>query len=234
MLPSASLIPTSWQLHILQVKALANTSGIRGMLISETGGRPSQPYCEAVQDAAAAHAGFFLWALMIGADQFGPPLSPGSPPFQGLVYPNGSWYDPAEELLCIRSPSRVVLYSDTDTEALSYTTRWATWVVPGQSRESCVRTYGPRFCTLHFARSAGATMSFVLPAWPHGVDRRQVYLYYKTGSDCGTFDLVAGTSRSNSSATTVDTYAPATETGPAARWDARMLVLDWEVPGVRA
>ena len=35
---------------------------------------------------------------------------------------------------------------------------------------------------------------------------------------------------SNSTATTIDAYSPAIETGAAARWDARLLVLDWELP----
>lgn len=204
--------------HIAQVQALAHQLGISGVLISETGGRPSHPYCEAVQDAVARGVGYFLWALMIGADQFGPPLSAASPPFQGLVYPNGTWYDMFEELPCIRDPASVILVPDTAATELKYSPAdaWALWTLPGSSVTSCVRTYGPRRCTLHYTRQkhATVTLSVQISVSP----RVSIYLYYKRGADCGIFD--AYINNETRPLVTVDSYAPALESNGAAEWNA--------------
>ena len=67
---------------------------------SELGGRPHQPYCDAITGVLAAGVGYFAWELMLGVDQFHNP--PHHPNFQGLVWPNGSAFDPVEAA-CIKA-----------------------------------------------------------------------------------------------------------------------------------
>jgi len=82
------------------------------LVLTEWLARPAQPLASAypvLRDNAVAG---YNWALVIVdcTTHWNRPLSPSDPPFQGMVWPNGTVFDDMEEGECMRNKCRTVKY----------------------------------------------------------------------------------------------------------------------------
>ncbi len=71
------------------------------VIINEVVGRPRQPFSYVMPILREEKIGWCFWELMLGKTQF----ARGIPPYQGLIYPDGTSYD-AEEVAQVMNVSR--------------------------------------------------------------------------------------------------------------------------------
>lgn len=70
------------------------------VILNEVVGRPRQPFADVMQIVREQQIGWCFWELMLGKTQF----SREDPPYQGLIYPDGTCYD-AQEVACVMDVS---------------------------------------------------------------------------------------------------------------------------------
>lgn len=82
------------------------------LIVTEWLARPAQPLASAypvLRDSAVVG---YAWALIIVdcTTHWGRPVVPGDPPFQGMIWPNGTVYDDVEEGECMRNQCKTLQY----------------------------------------------------------------------------------------------------------------------------
>lgn len=82
------------------------------LVVSEWLARPAQPLASAYPVLRDNHVVGYAWALVIVdcTTHWNRPLISGDPPFQGLIWPNGTLYDDTEEGECMRHQCRTLQY----------------------------------------------------------------------------------------------------------------------------
>jgi hypothetical protein len=180
---------------IRAVKDLAARHG-KAAIINEVVMRPGQTFAFAMPILEEERIGWCFWELVLGKTQF----SRGADPIQGVVYPDGTYRDPAE-VACI-----VGIYppaADRVAGADGFSAGWTMW-----------HGDGPRECRLRYANAAGerADLRFFGTA---------ISLVHKRGPDCGIARILVdgkpavpplGEVRADPDGeATVDTYAPDVE-----------------------
>jgi hypothetical protein len=82
------------------------------LVLTEWHARPAQPLAAAYPVIRDNKVAAYMWALVIVdcTSHWNRPLVPSDPPFQGLLWPNGSAYDDLEEKECLRSQCRTLRY----------------------------------------------------------------------------------------------------------------------------
>jgi hypothetical protein len=177
------------QAEIDNLTTLANSfSPPKPLLLTEWHARPAQPMAAAMPVIRDNGIGAFIWSLMIGplgnAHWGQEPVGAGDPPFQGLLWPNGSAFDEVEEVACMRTQCKTVRYvhhccndrnpSENDRFAFSHS-EWHT-VCTGFRKDGGINTTdghclpplfrleGPREGSSRRTRTPGANVSILLPA----------------------------------------------------------------------
>lgn len=217
---------------IEEQQALAASLG-KGVLLTEAMSRPSD-LLGAVLPAVTGclttpptpPMGFFLWELMLGVDQFN---YNWDMPFQGLVNPDasanppwrrtpGTWWRNEEQELFqayfppaaasytlqssrCPSPSNATSFLPDTCPCMDYSPAedWTAWSGVGPQPQG----------TLHYSNTL-STAEVTLP-----LGTTQVWLVYKSGPDCGLFDVyLDGTLV----APQVDSFTPSVD------WDSRVLL----------
>jgi hypothetical protein len=82
------------------------------LVLTEWLARPAQPLAAAYPVIRSNGVAGYLWALVIVdcTSHWNRPLVPSDPPFQGLLWPNGTAHDDLEEGECMRSQCRTLRY----------------------------------------------------------------------------------------------------------------------------
>lgn len=123
------------------------------VMINEVAGRPHQPF-EMVMDVVRREKiGWMFWELMQAKTQF----ARGTPPYQGLIDPDGTCYDPSEVAAVMDVPvaEAVKVFPPRPMpppveEGMKFTGRWTRWAGPGpaKGRVFFSRTPGDRLAML--------------------------------------------------------------------------------------
>jgi len=154
-------------------------------VLSEWFGRPDMPLAGSYPVIRDAKVAGYLWALLIVNcnGHWDRPVAEGDPPFQGMLWPNGTAYDDLEEGECMRSQCRTLTYvhhccnMDPKQDALfNFSSDWEQ-VVTGPAVYN--HAHGPRMGSQMQSNTSGA--SLVLGPLPGGTAR--VALYLPTASD---------------------------------------------------
>ena len=92
--------------EIEQIQKLANTfSPPKPLVLTEWLARPAQPLASAYPVILKGKVAAYNWALVFVNCSTGwaKPVGPGDPPFQGMIWPNGTVFDDMEEGECMRT-----------------------------------------------------------------------------------------------------------------------------------
>lgn len=93
---------SDFQRNVQLLKAKAKAAGKQVAFASEVMNRPWDPLCGDMDVLRAEGLGFFAWELMVSHSGWGVPKCDGCPLYQGILWPNGSAYNP-EEVGCLRA-----------------------------------------------------------------------------------------------------------------------------------
>ena len=155
------------------------------LVLTEWLARPAMPLAGAYPVIRDAGVAGYLWALVIVdcTTHWNRPVVPADPPFQGMIWPNGSIFDDAEEGECMRSQCKTVKYVHhccnnlhADGAALNGLWHWAN----GSDWQTKVfgsphfKLPGPREGSMRWTNKSGA--SVVLGPLPAETERAALYL----------------------------------------------------------
>lgn len=151
------------------------------MVITEWLARPAQPLASAYPVLRDNKVAAYNWALtlMNCTTKWANPVAHGDPPFQGMIWPNGTVYDDLEEGECMRTQCRTVEYAhhccnEYNNSALDQL--WAfsdgDWATQTFGRP-VFKNPGPREGSL---RQTNKSSSFTISPVPEGTQRVALYL----------------------------------------------------------
>ena len=202
------------EVHELQ-KYVNKFTPPKQLVLTEYLARPAQPLAAVFPVLRANGVAAYSWALIIVdcTSHWNMPVAPGDPPFQGLLWPNGSAYDELEEVECLRTQCTTLQYvhhccNNWHANGTAHDHLWSFSGSNGSEWQTKVfgspvfKLSGPREGSMRWTNVPAASFSLAplptgtkrvalyLPTSPHGADFR-VQLDGK--------QIFVGTTRSNTS-----------------------------------
>ena len=200
------------------------------LVVTEWLARPAQPLASAYPVLRDNNVAGYSWALVIVdcTSHWNRPVQPGDPPFQGMVWPNGSVFDDLEEGECMRTQCRTLKYvhhccNNMHADGAALNRLWdfsgvhngSDWWTKDYGSPQ-FKLPGPREGSMRWTNISGATITIgplpagtkrvalYLPISPHGAE----YTVQLDGTK-----IHAGTTLSNVSSWVSRTVLPVTTGG---------------------
>lgn len=157
------------------------------LVLTEWFGRPAQPLAAAYPVIRDNGVAGYLWALVIVdcTTHWNRPVSPADPPFQGMIWPNGTVFDELEEAECMRTKCASLRYvhhccNNWHANGTQLDQLWAFSGTNGSEWQTKVfgspefKLPGPREGSMRWTNVSGAAVS--IGPLPVGTQRTALYM----------------------------------------------------------
>ena len=158
------------------------------LVLTEWLARPAQPLASAYPVIRDSGVAAYNWALIIVdcTTHWNRPVVPADPPFQGMIWPNGTVFDDVEEGECMRNQCKTLKYvhhccNNMNADGLALNSLWAFSGVQNGSDwltkifgSPNFKLPGPREGSMRWTNISGA--SFAIGPLPTGTKRVALYL----------------------------------------------------------
>jgi hypothetical protein len=139
------------------------------IILTEWFGRPDMPIAGAYPIIREHAVPAYLWALLIVDcnQHWARPVARGDPPFQGLLWPNGTAYDELEEIECLRHDCQTLeyvhyLHNRDDFKDSVHSFSDGDWVEDIKGSAVFNHGIGPRYGSMMTSNTTGATVTISL------------------------------------------------------------------------
>jgi len=139
------------------------------IVLTEWFGRPDMPLAGSYPIIRDHKVPAYLWALLIVPcnQHWDRPVARGDPPFQGLLWPNGTAYDELEEIECLRHECRTLTYvhyshNRDDFKDAVHSFSDGDWVEDIKGQAVFNHGIGPRMASMMTANRTGASVTISL------------------------------------------------------------------------